>query len=292
MPLTSRIIARLDVKGPCQVVPIQREGLRVLGQPDAFALKYEAEGADELIFLDLVASLYQRQFQVDIIRRVSERVFIPLTVGGGVRSVEDARTLLLNGADKIALNTAAIQRPTLITELAGQFGSQAVVVLVEVRWRRPERQEGPEWEPLTDNARETTGLDALTWLSKAASLGAGEALVISIDQDGSGGGMDLELVQAIAGLHLDIPVIMSGGCGTPEDVLSGFQAGADAVAAGSMFGYYYSDQVGSDQVGEHKGTEGEGNWEWRRGERGGKPFPGAGIRAVKEYLAGKVMVRL
>jgi len=278
--LTSRIIARLDVKGPNLVAPVQREGLRVLGRPQDFAIRYEAEGADELVFLDLVASLYQRPFLPEIVSRVSEQVFIPLTVGGGIRSVEDARRLLLNGADKIALNTAAIKRPSLITELAEGLGCQCVVILVEAKRRNW------GWEAMTDNAREPSGRDALDWIQEAAALGAGEIILLSVDRDGLGQGIDLGLIRAVSALGLPLPLVASGGCGNAEHILQALQAGADAVACSSMFGYWYADQVAAE------GAFAEGNLEWKQGSRGAAPFPGASIASVKKQLSGQVRVRI
>ncbi len=225
-----RIIPRLDIKGPNLVKGIRMEGLRVLGHPEDFAKKYCEDGADELIYIDVVASLYGRNSLEKIVTRTAKDMFIPLTVGGGIRSLNDIYKMLRAGADKIAINTAAIQNPGLIEEAAINFGSQCIVVSIEAK----EFGNGG-FEAYTDNGREKTGMDVFEWAAKACDLGAGEILITSVDRDGTGIGYDLNLIRTLA-KALPVPVIASGGGGNPESVLDVFQnGGADAVVIGSMF---------------------------------------------------------
>ena len=220
-----RIIPKLEVKGPHLIKGIHLEGLRVVGTPEEAALKYYREGADELIYMDIVASLYQRDNLLEVVQRTAQQAFIPLTVGGGVRSLEDFRTFLRVGADKVAMNTAVVARPEIITEAAEAFGSQCVVVSIEAIRKGPGR-----WEPYTDSGRTPTGFDAVEWAVKVASLGAGEILLTSIDRDGTCKGYDLELVETIT-KAVPIPVIASGGAGHPGHVGDAITKGqADAVA--------------------------------------------------------------
>lgn len=231
-----RVIPRLDIKGPNLVKGIHLEGLRIIGRPEDFARRYSAEGADELIYVDIVASLYQRNSLLDIVERTAAEVFVPLTVGGGIRSTDDVAKLLRAGADKVAINTAAIARPAFITEAARMFGSQCVVLSVEAK-----RQSSGQWEAFTDNGRERTGRDAVAWALEGASLGAGEILVTSVDQEGTGRGYDLDLVRAIA-TRVTVPVIACGGAGSPADVVEVVRSGrADAVALAKILHYGTSD---------------------------------------------------
>ena len=219
-----RLIARLDVKGPNLIKGVHLEGLRKLGDPQAFAQDYYRQGIDEILYMDVVASLYGRNNLADIVERTAENVFIPITVGGGVRSPEDALRLLRAGADKVAVNTAATKDPALISRLAERFGSQCVVVSIEAK-RRPEGG----LEAFTDNGRERTGLDVLDWAARAQALGAGEILLTSVDREGTCQGFDLDLIRAVAPA-LRIPVIASGGMGTTDHLVEAVTAGADAVA--------------------------------------------------------------
>lgn len=232
--MSARIIARLDIKGPNLVKGIHLEGLRVLGKPEHFALHYYESGADELLYQDVVASLYGRNSLVDIISETAKQIFIPLTVGGGLRTVEDIRMVLRAGADKVALNTAAIVEPDLIRVAARRFGSSTIVVSIEAK-----KQPDGSYEAYTDNGRERTGVDVLDWAVRAAELGAGELLLTSIDQEGTGAGFDLELVQAVTD-SVPIPVIASGGAGNADHVADAILAGhADAVAVASLLHYHY-----------------------------------------------------
>ena len=223
--LKLRLIARLDVKGPDLIKGVQLEGVRKLGDPRVFAERYHEAGIDEIIFMDAVASLYDRAILYEIVERTAENVFVPITIGGGVHSVEDVRCLLRAGADKIAVNGAATRRPSLIGEIAGKFGSQCVVLQIDAK-----RRAGGGWEALCDGGRERTGRDVLEWAVEAENRGAGEILLTSVDREGTGLGFDVELVRAVSDA-VDIPVIASGGMGGVDhliDVVS--KGGASAVA--------------------------------------------------------------
>jgi cyclase len=203
-----RLIARLDIKGANLIKGVQLEGLRVVGDPQIHAAKYYHDGADEIIYMDTVASLYGRNNLVDVVSRATEHVFVPITVGGGIRSVEDARTLLRAGADKVAINTAAIKDPTLISQLSDVWGSSTIVLSIEAK-----RTGDKKWEAYTDNGRERTGLDVGQWAESGAKLGAGEIFITSVDHEGTRKGFDCELVAEIT-KRVDIPVIASGGFGS------------------------------------------------------------------------------
>ena len=203
-----RLIARLDIKGANLIKGIHLEGLRVVGDPQIHAAKYYQDGADEIVYMDTVASLYGRNNLVDVVSRATEHVFVPITVGGGIRSVEDARTLLRAGADKVAINTAAIKDPKLIRQLSDVWGSSTIVLSIEAK-----KTGDNKWEAYTDNGRERTGLDVAQWAETGAKLGAGEIFVTSVDQEGTRKGFDCELVAEIT-KRIEIPVIASGGFGS------------------------------------------------------------------------------
>lgn len=227
-----RLIARLDIKGPNLIKGIHMEGLRVIGSPNEFAIKYYEQGADELIYMDCVASLYGRNNLREIVQEAAKDVFIPMTVGGGVRCVTDATDLLRCGADKIAINTAAIKNPQLVSAVADRFGSQCVVLSIEAKAKGDSR-----WEAYTDNGREPTGVDVVEWAKKGVSLGAGEVLLTSIDREGTRRGFDVALVSAVAN-EINVPVIASGGMGKPADLIDVVQRGlADAVAMADILHY-------------------------------------------------------
>ena len=227
-----RIIPRLDIKGPNLIKGVQMEGLRVMGDPQAFAIRYYEAGADELVYVDIVASLYGRNNLSDIIRRAADRVFIPITVGGGIRSVDDARHILRSGADKVAINTAAVARPELITEVSRRFGSQAMVLSIEAKQVAPGK-----WEAYTDNGRERTGLDVLEWICRGVELGAGEILLTSVDREGTRKGFDIELVRQVSAA-VQVPVIASGGMGSIEHFIEAATVGgADAVSMADVLHY-------------------------------------------------------
>lgn len=227
-----RLIPRLDVKGSNLIKGIHLEGLRKIGNPNEYARMYYAQGADEIIYMDIVASLYGRNNLLDIVKETVKDVFVPITVGGGIRSTEDVRQILLAGADKVAINTAAIQNPKLITEIANQFGSQCIVLSVEAK-----RTSGNSWEAYTDNGREKTGRDVLQWVKEATDLGVGEIFVTSVDQEGTRKGYDWDLMKSVSKL-VTIPVIASGGLGSKEDLVRVVQeCEVDAVAVASLLHY-------------------------------------------------------
>ncbi len=231
-----RLIPRLDIKGPNLIKGIQLEGLRVVGDPNEIAVEYYKAGADELVYMDIVASLYNRNSLGDIIKRTVDNVFIPITVGGGIRTVEDAVNILRCGADKVAINTAAIKRPELITEVSERLGSQAMVLSVEAK----KTGEG-KWEAYTDNGREKTGLDVVEWVKQGQSLGAGEILLTSVDMEGTRKGFDIDLLKAVSDV-VTIPVIASGGMGSTQDLIDVVNdGGADAVAMADILHYKRSD---------------------------------------------------
>lgn len=226
-----RVIARLDIKGPNVVKGVRFEALRVMGKPAEMAEEYFLQGADELLYIDVVASLYRRDSLLHIVREASRHVHIPFTAGGGVRSIDDIRDLLQAGADKVAINTAAIKRPELITEAAQMFGSQCVVVSIEAK------RHGGVWEAYVDGGREKTGKDVIQWAKEVQSLGAGEILLTSVDQEGTQKGLDQELISAVSSA-VSIPVIASGGASSAEEIATSlFNARADAVAVASTLHY-------------------------------------------------------
>jgi cyclase len=227
-----RLIARLDIKGPNLIKGIHLEGLRVVGDPQEFARRYYEAGADELVYMDIVASLYGRNNLIEIVKRAAHDVFIPMTVGGGVRSVEDVKTLLRVGADKVAINTAAVRRPELISEVANRFGSQCMVLSIEAKQTRP-----GHWEVYTDNGREHTGLEVVEWARRGTALGAGEILLTSVDRDGTGKGFDVDLV-CLVSRSVNVPLIASGGLGNEDHMIEVVrEGGADAVAAAKALHY-------------------------------------------------------
>lgn len=227
-----RLIARLDIKGPNLIKGIHLEGLRVIGSPNEHALKYYQQGADELLYMDCVASLYGRNSLGDIIQTAAKDVFVPLTVGGGIRSVEDATKLLRCGADKVAVNTAAAANPKLISDISRRFGSQCMVLSIEAKHTGPD-----QWEVYTDNGRERTGLDVIDWAKKGVALGAGEILLTSIDREGTRKGFDIPLIRAVT-QEVSVPVIASGGMGDPKDLIGAVLDGsADAVAMADILHY-------------------------------------------------------
>ncbi|MGE5503032.1 MAG: imidazole glycerol phosphate synthase subunit HisF [Actinomycetota bacterium] len=230
--IPARLIARLDIKGHNVVKGVHLEGLRVVGQPGDLARRYYGEGIDEIVFMDVVASLYGRNNILSVVEEAARDVFIPLTVGGGIRSLDDIVAVLRSGADKVAINTAAVGRPEFLREAAHAFGSQCVVLSVEAKRRGPGK-----WEALTDNGRELTGVDVLEWVVEAERLGAGEILLTSVDQEGTRKGFDMELLNAVRS-RVRVPVIACGGAGSPEHVADVFAtASADAVCCADIFHY-------------------------------------------------------
>jgi cyclase len=228
------VIPCLDVDEGRVVKGVNFVDLRDAGDPVELAARYDAEGADELVFLDITASSGARQTMVDVARRTAEQVFIPFTVGGGIRGVDDARALLRAGADKVGVNTAAVERPELVAELAAEFGAQCVVVAIDAKaW--PSGRERPTWQVFTHGGRTPTDLDAVAWAQECERLGAGEILLTSMDRDGTRDGYDLEMTRAVCEA-VGVPVIASGGVGTLDHLAEGaLQGRADAVLAASIF---------------------------------------------------------
>ncbi|MEU2182997.1 imidazole glycerol phosphate synthase subunit HisF [Streptomyces thermolilacinus] len=247
MSLAVRVIPCLDVDNGRVVKGVNFQNLRDAGDPVEMAKLYDAEGADELTFLDITASSGDRETTYDVVRRTAEQVFIPLTVGGGVRSAEDVDRLLRAGADKVGVNTAAIARPELIREIAERFGSQVLVLSVDAR-RCPEGTSTPSgFEVTTHGGRRGTGIDAVEWAHRAAELGAGEILLNSMDADGTKDGYDTTMIAAVRA-HVSVPVIASGGAGKLDHFPPAIDAGADAVLAASVFHF------GDLRIGEVKAT--------------------------------------
>ncbi len=227
-----RIIGRLDIKGPNLIKGVHLEGLRVIGSPAEHARRYYEQGVDELIYMDCVASLYGRNHLGDIVRSAAENIFVPMTVGGGIRSIDDATQILRAGADKVAVNTAAVAAPPLITDIARRFGSQCMVLSIEAKRIGPQR-----WEVYTDNGRERTGLDVVDWVKRGVAMGAGEILLTSVDREGTRKGFDIDLVRAVSA-EVAVPVIASGGMGSAEDLVEVVRrGGADAVAMADILHY-------------------------------------------------------
>ena len=229
---TVRVIPCLDVDGGRVVQGVNFVGLRDAGDPVELAARYDREGADELVFLDITASVDSRDTTIGMVRRAAEEVFIPFTVGGGIRSVDDARGILRAGADKVSVNTAAVDEPGLVTRLATEFGSQCVVVAVDAR-RSPGVESG--FEVFTRGGRTPTGLDAVAWVAEVVALGAGEILLTSMDRDGTRDGFDIEMLKAV-GAVATVPLVASGGVGDLDHLVEGAtEGGADAVLAASIF---------------------------------------------------------
>jgi cyclase len=268
-----RIIPRLDIKGPNLVKGIHLEGLRVLGKPADFAKYYYEEGADELMFMDVVASLYQRNSLHQIITETAKKIFIPITVGGGLRTIQDIKEVLRVGADKVCLNTAAINNPNLIREASRMFGSSTIVVAIEVI-----KESDGKYLAYTDNGREYTGVDAIEWAQKIDELGAGEIVITSVDREGTGQGYDLELVSKVANL-VSIPVIAHGGAGKKEHVVDLLGRGeVSSAMISSIFHYNYINENDS------KGSSLEGNVEFLNRKRKFHTFEPCTIMDVKSIM--------
>jgi len=269
-----RVIPRLDIKGPNLVKGIHLEGLRVLGKPEQYAKYYYETGADELMYMDVVASLYERNSLKDLITRTAKEIFIPLTVGGGLRTIEDIREVLRSGADKVAINTAAVKSPEMIKEASRIFGSSTIVVAIEAI-----KQPDGIYLAYTDNGREHTGIEVLSWAKEVEKLGAGEIVLTSVDREGTGEGYDVELIEMVSEA-VSIPVVAHGGPGKPEDVATAVvQGGASAVAIASMLHYDYIKS--HDMKGDF---ESEGNLEFMKSGKGNAVFAPANITGIKEFL--------
>jgi cyclase len=269
-----RVIARLDIKGPNLVKGIHLEGLRVLGKPEQFARYYYEAGVDEMMYVDVVASLYNRNSLQNIISRTAKEIFIPLTVAGGIRTIDDIREILRAGADKVSLNTAAIKRPEIIKEASRKFGSSTIVVTIEAI-----KQEDGRYFAYTDNGREYTGIEVLSWARRVEELGAGEIVISSVDNEGTGLGFDIALTKLIAEA-VSIPVIAHGGAGCIEDIKAVILDGkADAIAIASMLHYgYVNDNAAS---GDYRK---EGNIEFLKSGRSFSRINIATLPQIKEYM--------
>lgn len=281
---TIRIIPKLDIKGPNLVKGIHLEGLRVLGKPEDFAKYYFENGADELLYMDVVASLYERNSLHDIIRKTAEEIFIPLTVGGGLRTIDDIRQVLRSGADKVSLNTAAVKNPVIIKQASEIFGSSTVAVSIEAI-----KQPDGKYFVYIDNGREETGLDVLEWARKAESLGAGEIIVTSVDREGTGGGYDIELTKMVS-QSVSVPVVACGGAGSPEDVYQVIKkGGADAVIIASMLHYNFIRRKASliQNHNSRGGFEEEGNIEFLKNKTNYTKIKPASLSEIKKYLKNK-----
>ena len=277
-----RVIPRLDIKGPNLVKGIHLEGLRVLGKPADFAKYYYENGADELMFMDVVASLYERNSLHNIILETAKQKFIPITVGGGLRSISDIKDVLRVGADKVCLNTAAIKDPNLIKTASRQFGSSTIVVAIEAI-----KEENGKYLAYTDNGREYTGIDVFEWAQKVDELGAGEIVITSVDNEGTGQGLDLELISKISNL-VSIPVIAHGGAGNKQHVVDLLrQDTANAVMLSSLFHYQFIKENESNVSSE------EGNVEFLKQKRNFHAFESCSIRELKNTLVeNKIECRL
>jgi cyclase len=270
-----RVIPRLDIKGPNLVKGIHLEGLRVLGKPEDFARYYYEHGADELIYMDAVASLYGRNSLLAIVEKTAREIFIPLCVGGGIRTIEDIRAVLRAGADKVSINTAAIHRPEFIKEAAHRFGSSTIVVGIEAF-----KHSDGTYEAYTNYGRDRTGINVFEWAIRAAELGAGELQITSINQEGTGKGFDIELIQRIS-KSVPIPVIAHGGAGKKSDLVEVFSAGqADAVSIASILHYECVEQFRLD----NDKYKTEGNIEFLKHGASPKGLEAVSVSEIKKYL--------
>ena len=245
-----RLIARLDVKGPNLIKGVHLEGLRKIGNPNEYAVRYYEQGIDEIIYMDIVASLYNRNGLLDVVKETTKSVFVPITVGGGIRSLEDVEAALKAGADKVAVNTAAIKNPKLISEIAKRFGSQCMVLSIEAI----QSGEG-KWEAFYDNGRERTGIDAVEWAQQGVALGAGEIMLTSIDKEGTAQGFDLALTRAIAA-RVGVPVIASGGMGAHQHLVDVVQIGA--ADAGAMAHVLHYGKLSVTEIRQEASRQGIG----------------------------------
>ena len=272
--MNHRIIARLDIKGPNLVKGIHLEGLRVLGKPEQFAKYYYEAGIDELMYMDVVASLYNRNSLHEFISRTAKEIFIPLTVGGGIRTLDDIKEVLRAGADKVALNTAAIKNPEIIKEASRKFGSSTIVVTIEAI-----KQPDGKYLAYIDNGREYTGIEVYKWAKKVQELGAGEIVITSVDREGTGLGFDIELTTNIS-QTVSIPVIAHGGAGKIGHIKDVIKEGkADAVAIASILHYDFVENNKTEA--EFKG---EGNIEFLKSKKTFSRLEPANIKEVKSYL--------
>ncbi|MBM79156.1 MAG: imidazole glycerol phosphate synthase subunit HisF [Planctomycetaceae bacterium] len=279
-----RIIPRLDIKGPNLVKGIHLEGLRVLGKPESFARLYYEQGADEIIYQDTVASLYQRNNLTEIVTRTAENIFIPITVGGGIRSLSDISEILRSGADKVSINTAAIANPNFINQASQSFGSSTIVVAVETI-----KQSDGRYLAFTDNGREYTGVEVMSWVREVQERGAGEILLTSIDQEGTGNGFDIDLIKLVSDVAT-IPIVAHGGAGTISHIVDSIQlTGVDAVALASILHY---TAINQDTISQ-KQFKDEGNIEFIKKRHSFKMFGTENIKMIKNQLTdSKIPIRV
>jgi len=275
LSLAVRIIPRLDIKGPNLVKGMHLEGLRVLGRPEQFARYYFEQGADELIYQDVVASLYGRNSLREIISKTAKEIFIPLTVGGGLRSLEDILLVLRAGADKISINTAAHENPELITQASKVFGKSTIVVAIEAI-----RQPDGNYEAFTDNGRNRTGKKVIEWSKQVEDLGAGEIMLTSVDNEGTGEGLDLELIRDVHSA-INIPLVVHGGIGNTEHIIELLnELKISGIALSSILHYHYITQINNVD-----GFEGEGNIDFLRSNRSFSKIDPIGLKNIKLDLS-------
>lgn len=272
-----RIIPRLDIKGPNLVKGIHLEGLRVLGKPEDFARYYYEQGADELMFMDVVASLYERNSLHDIISKTAREIFIPLTVGGGIRTLEDIKNVLRAGADKVSINTAAIKNPSFLKEAALRFGTSTIVIAIEAI-----KQPNGAYLAYTDNGREHTGIEVISWAQEVASLGAGEIIITSVDKEGTGLGFDHELIQKISSA-VAIPVIANGGAGSLNDMATLFKNESVTGAALASVLHYKAISEITATLNDKE----EGNTEFLKSGKAYTKIHPLTIREIKTHLQEK-----
>lgn len=269
-----RIIPRLDIKGSNLVKGVHIEGLRVLGKPELFSQYYYENGADELIYQDVVASLYERNSLQNIIERIASNIFIPLTVGGGIRTLEDIKNILRCGADKISINTAALRKPEFITDAALRFGSSTIVVAIEAI-----KQKNGEYLAFTDNGREYTGVEVISWAKKAEELGAGELIITSVDSEGTESGLNIELIKKITET-VNIPIIVHGGLGKFEDIIDLKENSIGGICASSVFHYeLLSQKILGESIYE------EGNIDFLLSSNSFNKKRGFSILSLKVFLS-------
>lgn len=272
----ARIIARLDIKGPNLVKGIHLEGLRVLGQPELFAEYYYQQGIDELIYMDVVASLYERNSLLYMISNIAKKIFIPLTVGGGIRTMDDIHNALRAGADKVCMNTAAIKNPTFIENAVKKFGSATIVIAIEAI-----KEKDGRYLAYTDNGREFTGVEVCQWAKQLNKMGVGEILLTSVDKEGTGTGFDIELVNAIT-TQVNIPVIAHGGAGSAQDVVRLFSnTTVSAAASSSLFHYDCAHHLNNSEVTAHAI---EGNFDFLHHKKTFSKIQPCSISTLKKLL--------
>jgi imidazole glycerol-phosphate synthase subunit HisF len=274
MPLAIRIIPRLDIKGPNLVKGIHLEGLRVLGKPESFAKFYYENGADELFYQDVVASLYGRNSLKDIISKTAEEIFVPLTVGGGIRNIDDISNILQAGADKVSINTAIIEKPELISSAANIYGSSTIVVNIEAI-----RQQDGSYKAFTDNGRNSSGKEVISWAQEVERLGAGEILLTCVDKEGSGQGFDLKLTKELCN-NVKIPIVVHGGAGSKKHVLDLAQdIPVSGIAIASLF--HYDFILHNRQI---EGYEEEGNIDFLKSNKKLSNIKSLSILDLKSFL--------